>query len=294
MGRRCISVFLSLLFLVCLSPLVFAQRTVAVMPFEGGSGVRDWYLDQKQMINGITQSLTDQLAKLSDVRVVERSRMDQIIEEQNFGQSGRVDSFSAAEIGRLLGADLLVFGTVLGLEVKESGGIRIGPISAKGTTAKIDLSVRVVDVQTGVVLGSLQGEGSHTGASMGLSGLYGVSFQSSAFKDSVLGKALDKALYELVENFESTVDTWDSAEKEVVEGSILAVVGQRYVVSLGQDSGVARGDRFAVYELVPVPGLSKPVEVPVGSLRIISVDEEASVAEAESGTFQVGHVVRRE
>ncbi len=297
MKNRYLSVLLILVFVNCLSSFAYAQKTIAVMPFEGGSGVHNWYLDKAQMISGITESLTDELSKVDGIKVVERSRLAQILKEQDFGQSDRVDTFSAAEVGRLLGADILVMGTVLGLDVQDSGGIRIGIISAKGTTAKIDLSVRIVDVETGVILDSMQADGSHTGAGFGVSGFRGVSFHSNTFKDSVLGKALDKALVELISEFESRIDNWEAPKKEYIEGSILAVVGDRYIISLGQGRGISRGDRFSVYELVQVPGLTNPVEVPVGSLRIISVDAEASVAEAEDaedGTFDVGHVVRKE
>ena len=56
------------------------------------------------------------------LKVIERTRMEQILTEQHFGYSGRVDTFTAAEIGRLLGADVLVLGTVNVLEQKRGRG----------------------------------------------------------------------------------------------------------------------------------------------------------------------------
>lgn len=278
--------------LVCLAAVVAAQSTVAVMPFEGHE-IRNWYIDRTQMITGITESLTDRLAELDGVRVVERGRLLQIIQEQDFGYSGRVDPFSAAEIGRLLGADLLLMGTVTAIEMSESGGIQFGPLKAKGTTAKVNLSLRVVDTETGEIMGSVQSHGKHSGASFSVSDLMGLSFASDAFKDSVLGQAVSKSVSELVDKFEEMSAQW-SIQSEGLAGNILAVVGDKYVINLGSIHEVSRGDRFAVYELVRVAGIAKPVEIPMGTLRVISVDEEASVAESEDEVFEVGYVVRKQ
>ncbi len=225
-----------LLFLLLLPSQVLAKPVVAVMSFEGAE-VRDWYLDREQMIKGITESLTDYLADLDEISVVERARLDQIMEEQDFGQSGRVDTLSAVEIGRLLGADLLILGTVHGLELKESAGIQIGRFGAKGTSAKVDLSMRIVDVKTGVILGSLQAASSKTGASIGVKNLYGISFYSDTFKNSVLGKAIDEATQELVNEFSAQADNF-KLETSDLAGSILAVVGDKYVLNLGAPHNV--------------------------------------------------------
>lgn len=294
--KALVSSFL-LLILIIFPSSVLAKTTVAVMPFEG-SEVRDWYIDREQMIKGITESLTDRLANTDNISIVERTRLEHIMREQDFGYSGRVDPFSAAEIGKLLGADLLILGTVHSLELKESGGIQFGPFAAKGTSGKVELSIRVVNVTTGVVLGSVRGSGSKTGASLGVNNLYGVSFFSDTFKDSVLGKAMDEAVEELVTKFSDELLTKFLEESNgqgaaELNGNILAVVGENYIVNLGLPHNVVRGDRFEVFEVVRVPGLSKPVEVPVGFLRVISVDDEAFVAISEEGEFEVGHVVKK-
>lgn len=43
---------------------------------------------------------------------VERSQVDQILQEQKFSQSGAVDPQAAATLGKILGADALILGTV--------------------------------------------------------------------------------------------------------------------------------------------------------------------------------------
>ena len=249
----------------------FAKFTAAVLPFEG-TEIRDFGRDQ--VIKGITESLTDRLSECDWLKVIERTRMEQILTEQHFGYSGRVDTFTAAEIGRLLGADVLVLGTVNVLEQKEGGGVKAGLVILRGSTARVELSARLVDVNTGVILGSVQGSGTETGLSFAVEDFYGISFSSQAFKDSLLGKALAEAVEDLAASFDDAFRDLE-LDTEPLVGNILAVVGDKYVLNLGAVHNVKRGDRFAVSQVVRVAGLTKPVEVPVGTLRAISVEEEA-------------------
>lgn len=279
--------------LLLLPNLAWAQTKIAIMPFEG-TEIRDWYIDRQQMISGITEALTDHVATLDGVTVVERSRLDQIMREQDFGRSGRVDTMSAAEIGRLLGADILILGTVQTLSLQETGGIQISFLAAKGSKATIGLSIRMVNAETGVILGSIQATGTHTGASFAVNQLHGVSFYSESFKNSTLGKALDKAVEELAQKFDEEYHTYVLKPKRELVGNILAIVGDRYVVNLGARHDVKRGDRFEVFETIRVKGIAAPVEVPVGKMRIISVDPQACVGESEDGVFEEGYVVRKQ
>ncbi|NLL48570.1 MAG: hypothetical protein GX249_08290 [Firmicutes bacterium] len=280
-------------FLLLLSHVVEARTIIAIMPFEG-TEIRNWYIDRQQMIAGITEALTDQIAILDGVTVVERSRLDQILREQDFGRSGRIDTLSAAEIGRLLGADVLILGTVQTLNVQETGGIQISFLSAKGSKATIGLSIRMVDADTGIILGSVQATGTHVGASIAVHQFHGISFYSESFKNSTLGKAVDKAVEELAAKFAQEYQTYAFQPKSETVGNIVAVVGDRYVVNLGSRHHVKRGDRFEVYETIRVKGIAAPVEVPVGRMRIISVDPEACVGESEDGLFEEGYVVRKQ
>ena len=55
-----------------------------------------------QIINGITQQVTDKIVQKENIRVIERNRIAEVMQEQDFGQTGRVDPATAAEIGRIL------------------------------------------------------------------------------------------------------------------------------------------------------------------------------------------------
>ncbi len=105
-------------------------RFLAVLPL-GHQGV------DASAANVLTEALADEILRLKRVRVMERSQMENILKEQGFQQSGACDgSECAVEVGRILGIDLMVVGT-------------LGKIGNTYT-----LSVRAVDVGSSEVVAS--------------------------------------------------------------------------------------------------------------------------------------------
>lgn len=88
--------------------------------------------------------------------VTERDRLEAVLREQDLGASGRVDPESAADAGRILGAEILVFGSVTEFGVTETGGGgRIFGLiggSAETVTARVGVDVRFVDAVTAELL----------------------------------------------------------------------------------------------------------------------------------------------
>src|SRR4029077_14015275 len=60
---------------------------------------------------GVAQMLISDLAAIDTIRVVERERLQAVLDEQKLGHGGKIDSRTAARIGKLLGARYLVLGT---------------------------------------------------------------------------------------------------------------------------------------------------------------------------------------
>ena len=61
---------------------------------------------------GISDMLVDKLLKDGKYRLVERSALDKILSEQNFSNSDRADSNTAAKIGKVLGVDAIIIGSI--------------------------------------------------------------------------------------------------------------------------------------------------------------------------------------
>jgi len=95
-----------LLFLVSLLSIGFSQEVIAVSDItsEGLSNIQ-----KKQFFN----KLESDLVNLGAYEVTSRSEVDKILAEQKFQSAGCTDQQCAAEIGRLLNADLMLLSDIL-------------------------------------------------------------------------------------------------------------------------------------------------------------------------------------
>ncbi len=107
---------------------------MAVFPFTNGGSFGADKEDLAALEIGIQQMLLTELALNDSLRVVDRSALKQILEEQNLASAGRVDAATAARVGKLVGARYAVTGVFMDLN------------------GKFRLDGRVVDVETGEVM----------------------------------------------------------------------------------------------------------------------------------------------
>ena len=83
----------------------------------------------------ITERLTSEIASAPGVDVIERSRLDQVLNEQNIQSQGSIDPLTVKKIGNILGADALVTGSVIELNDQT-----------------VEVNARLVDTQNGKIL----------------------------------------------------------------------------------------------------------------------------------------------
>ncbi|MBI4669376.1 MAG: hypothetical protein HY747_09395 [Elusimicrobia bacterium] len=108
-----------------------AAITLAILPFKNNTG--DANMDQL----GITLAdlVSVQMSANPGLRLTERARLKEILEEMKLGLTGVVDTATAVRVGRILGANVIGFGSFSKL-----GG-------------KSLLSIRLVKVETAEVVG---------------------------------------------------------------------------------------------------------------------------------------------
>ncbi len=83
------------------------KPVIAVLPFEINDALKG-KVDVK-----VADMLTTSLFKTSRFELVERERIDAVLKEQSLKMSGLIDDASkAAEVGKLLGAEAVIFGTL--------------------------------------------------------------------------------------------------------------------------------------------------------------------------------------
>jgi len=83
---------------------------VAVLPFLNGGSYGQSAEDYAALEVGMQQMLTTEFAMNPQLRVVDRSRIKELLGEQDLGASGRVDAATAARIGKIVGARYMVMG----------------------------------------------------------------------------------------------------------------------------------------------------------------------------------------
>ncbi|HBE88714.1 MAG TPA: hypothetical protein DDW67_06195 [Elusimicrobia bacterium] len=84
--------------------------TLSVFPFQA-----DEKLSAKKVDFAVGELLAGQLLRRNFFKITERAQLEEVLKEQKLGLSGAVDSKTAAGIGKLIGARLLVLGNVIRL-----------------------------------------------------------------------------------------------------------------------------------------------------------------------------------
>jgi len=116
-------------------------QTLAVMDFTNNSITRRE--DYEGLRKGLPSIMINNLTGGTDLQVIERERIEWLLNELELQkQSGKVDQSTAVETGKLLGANAVVFGSFI------------------ATEEKMNISARVVKVETGEVMFGDQVQGS--------------------------------------------------------------------------------------------------------------------------------------
>ncbi len=111
---RSLRVILALL--VLSSPALAQDRKrVAVLDFDYGtvrSVVQAYFGTDQDVGRGISILLEQKLVEDGKYRVIDRTALEKILKEQDFSNSDRADASTAAKIGRILGVNALIVGTI--------------------------------------------------------------------------------------------------------------------------------------------------------------------------------------
>ncbi|PIU63499.1 MAG: hypothetical protein COS84_09505 [Armatimonadetes bacterium CG07_land_8_20_14_0_80_40_9] len=142
MGKReklFMAIFLVLgLFLLKFGYAYGEQKVVAVISFKNLSGEGGF----DNLEESVPNMLVTDLAASKKVRVVERSRLATVLGEHGIALSGLVDPETAKKVGKLIGADYLIAGTIN----KAGENIRIDAHLIKVETGEIEEAYKVYTV----------------------------------------------------------------------------------------------------------------------------------------------------
>jgi curli biogenesis system outer membrane secretion channel CsgG len=140
-----------------------------------------WNVESQARMSSVLQDLF--VTELSEVgtgkiRLIERERLQEIRQEQAFGQSGEVDTATAVKLGKLLGVRYMITGKITRFASQKSGvstgwgaanligrlthdstaGAIAGSVDVRKTSFDGRLDARVIDVETGEIVGATSAE----------------------------------------------------------------------------------------------------------------------------------------
>ena len=186
-----------------------ARPRAAILSFEFGT-IDHWWSGNWDIGKGIADMLVDDILQTGQISLLERKQIESVLAEQNLANSTRADPTArqAASIGKVLGANMLITGSVtkFGSEERNVGGAAgaaasrfIGGAGATNTTAHVAITVRVIDASTSEILASAKGEASSSRKGIllgaGFKGNFGtIDMNSKDFRETILGEATEKAV----------------------------------------------------------------------------------------------------
>jgi curli biogenesis system outer membrane secretion channel CsgG len=213
MNNAIFGICLALASLVPLAASAQERPVLAVIEFRNDSGA-GWFRGGVGW--ELAGMLTNELSATGAFRVVERSKLQAVLEEQDLAASGRVRPGTGAQIGRLTGAQYLVSGTVTSYEENTKGsrgGVSFRGVSVGGKSSEAYLAVdiRVINTETGEIdfVRTVEGRSKSGGMSVGVyKGGFGGSLAEE--NNTPVGKAIRAALVEVTDYLECAMVKQDS------------------------------------------------------------------------------------
>jgi curli biogenesis system outer membrane secretion channel CsgG len=302
-------------------PVAVAQqkKRVAVLNFDYGtvqSSVVALFGGNVDVGKGVSDLIVQKLVQDGKYSVIERNALDKVLAEQNFSNSDRADSSTAAKIGRVLGVDAVIMGTItqFGRDDKNTtvgGGVMgnytnkfgLGGVQKRKAKAVVGISARMVDTSTAEILAAVTGSGESTRAGTSLLGAGGgdsaqangaYDMTSKNFGDTILGEAVHQA----VDSLGSQLDTEATSlptHKIQVAGLVADVSGNTLILNVGSKSGVHVGDTLDIsrpLRTIKDPATGKVIKTitnKLGTATITDVDDASATATFNgSGPAKVG------
>ena len=124
-----------------------AKPTVAIMYFNNNVFTKD-ARDYDGLIKGLPDFLITEMSANPDIRVIERDQVQKLIDEQKLVGAGQVDRETAVKVGKLLGAQHMIFG---GFMADPKGNFRIDARAVNVETGAIEYTDRVQDHSDNVI-----------------------------------------------------------------------------------------------------------------------------------------------
>ena len=226
--------------------------------------------------------LITELAKSGKFILVERDKLDAVMNEQKLGMSGAIDASTAARMGRILGLNAIVTGAITEFGSTTQGSEYL-LAQSKRQVVKATVDIRVVDAETGQILYADSGSGSGVEKSSG--GVLGLGTRQG-YDESLEQEALRAAIVKFVNNIVVQV------ERKPWSCRVADADGASIYLNAGSESNLPIGKTLAIYKIGreikdPTTGLSiGNTEEQIGEVKVARYfGDDGSVAELVKGSM---------
>jgi curli biogenesis system outer membrane secretion channel CsgG len=293
-----------------------AKKRVAVFDFDSAAAVQTTVMPFFQTSTpnvgkAVADLLLTRLVQDGIVNVIERSALDRLLAEQNLSNSNRTDPQSAAKLGRILGVDAVIVGSITHYDFDDKttgggassvpfAGIGRNPMSTKhDMKARVQISARLVSPDTAEVLAVAEGNGEivKKGVKVDMRDSRSV-LNPSAAGDSLMSEAQDKAVAQLNESLKLNFAKVPP-RAHVVDGLVADAKEGQLILNLGSRSGLKKGDRLQVWRSgteIRDPATGKVLlrdDTLLGEATVTEVAEEFARASYQGSTpAKTGDVVK--
>jgi len=201
------------------------KKKISVAEFENKTAY-----GQRRLGTAASDVLLTELGKSGKFILVERAKLDKVMEEQKLQTTGMIDANTVAAMGKMLGLDAIVVGSVSQFGVK-TGGSDYLLMQSKRQTAECTVDIRVIEVETGKILYIDSGKGvakSSKGSFLGMG-------TKGGYDETLEGESLRAAIAKFVDNiiYQVNARPWSCRVAEVDENNIYLDAGQESNLKLG-------------------------------------------------------------
>ncbi len=242
-----------------------------------------------------TDLLITKLVQDAAVSVIERNAIDKLLAEQNLTNSDRTDPATAAKLGRILGVDAIIMGTITHYDYTDKiagGGKHIfGGYSTKmkhDIKAKVLITARLVSPDTAEVLAALEGLGEvdRKGVKVDVQDTANMyNMMAGHANNPIMNECMDKAIAQLATQLQQQLPKVPP-RAPVIDGLVADVnESGRLVLNVGAQHGVKVGDHLQVWRAgkdIKDPDTGKVLlhdDTLLGEVIVTAVNEASSIAQ---------------
>lgn len=298
------------------------KRRVAVLNFEYGtvrSNVSAVFGTDQDIGKGIADLIVERLVNSGVYSVIERKAIDRIMAEQNFSNSDRADAMAAAKIGRILGVDAIILGSITqfgrddksqglggGALSRATGRFGLGGVKRSSAKAVVALTARMVNTDTAEIIATAKGLGESERTGTSLTGAGGgevvgggnMDMRSRNFANTIIGEAVTKAVAQMASSLDQNNARLPQKTLQL-DALVADVSGNTVIINQGSRAGLKVGDHLLVSRKIrdvrdPATGkVLRSIEDKLGELTITEVDDTSAVGTySGGGAVKVGDAVK--